>query len=124
MKYGTRHRSIGLVFCCTFFNAVGQILIKNGANSLANADLLTTILGLIRNPFLICGFGLYGVSLVFLVTALRDGELSILYPIIALGYVWVTILSVALFHESMNVYKLIGISTIVVGVAIIGRGKR
>jgi hypothetical protein len=29
---------------------------------------------------------------VLMVFALRDGELSILYPIIALTYVWVTIL--------------------------------
>ena len=28
-----------------------------------------------------------------LVLALRDGELSMLYPIIALTYVWVTLLS-------------------------------
>jgi multidrug transporter EmrE-like cation transporter len=123
-KRGARRKAISLVFCCTLFNAAGQILIKHGANSLANADLLTTILGLVRNPFLIFGFGLYGVSLIFLVTALREGELSVLYPVIALSYVWVTILSVALFHESINSFKLIGISTIVLGVVVIGRGKK
>ncbi len=34
--------------------------------------------------------------------ALRDGELSKLYPIIALTFVWVNVLSVLFFREQMN----------------------
>jgi len=37
--------------------------------------------------------------------------------------VWVTILSVVVFHESMNPYKLAGILTIVGGIAVLGRGQ-
>jgi multidrug transporter EmrE-like cation transporter len=37
--------------------------------------------------------------------------------------VWVTILSVVVFHESMNAFKLAGIATIVGGIAVLGRGK-
>ena len=37
---------------------------------------------------------MYGVSTVLLVLALRHGELSLLYPVFAMTYVWVTILSV------------------------------
>jgi drug/metabolite transporter (DMT)-like permease len=39
-----------------------------------------------------------------------------------MNYVWVTILSVVIFHESMNPYKLAGIVTIVGGIAILGKG--
>ena len=59
-----------------------------------------------------------------MVFALRDGELSILYPIIALTYVWVTILSVLFFHESLNPFKLAGVATVVAGVAVLGRGSK
>jgi uncharacterized membrane protein len=59
-----------------------------------------------------------------MVFALRDGELSILYPIIALTYVWVTILSVLFFHESMNAFKLLGVAVVVTGVTVLGRGGK
>jgi len=58
------------------------------------------------------------------VLALRDGELSLLYPVIALTYVWVTALSFLIFHETVNPYKIAGIVSIVVGVAVLGRGGR
>ncbi len=47
-----------------------------------------------------------------------------LYPIIALTYVWVTLLSYTVLHETPNMYKNIGIATIVLGVAVLGRGGR
>jgi multidrug transporter EmrE-like cation transporter len=73
---------------------------------------------------LIGGYALYGVNTLLLVLALREGELSMLYPIIALTYVWVTLLSYALLPEKPNLYKNVGIATIVVGVAVLGRGER
>ena len=57
-----------------------------------------------------------------LIFALRDGELSVIYPIIALNYVWVTILSLIFFHETMNPFKATGIAVIVLGVMVLGRG--
>ena len=44
------------------------------------------------------------------VYALRHGELSILYPLISLCYVWVTITAVLAFHETMNPLKIMGIA--------------
>jgi len=55
---------------------------------------------------------------------LRDGELSMLYPIIALTYVWVTLLSYALLPEKPNFYKNVGIATIVIGVVVLGKGRK
>ncbi len=56
--------------------------------------------------------------------ALRDGQLSVLYPIIALTYVWVTILSPMFFNDVINAYKVIGVGLIVAGVSFIGLGSR
>ena len=71
---------------------------------------------------LFLGYCLYGVFAGLLVYALRYGELSILYPVIALTYVWVSIISVVMFHESMNLMKVVGVILIVTGVAVLGRG--
>jgi multidrug transporter EmrE-like cation transporter len=70
------------------------------------------------------GLSLYGLSTLLLVLALRDGELSMLYPVIALTYVWVTLLSFLIFHDRVNPFKLLGIVTIVIGVGVLGRGQR
>jgi drug/metabolite transporter (DMT)-like permease len=59
-----------------------------------------------------------------MVLALRHGELSVLYPLISLSYVWVAILSVVVFGEAMNPFKILGIFVIMAGVAVMGMGAR
>jgi len=108
-----------LVFCCTVLGAAAQLLMKVGM-----AHFNPQPLALVTNVPLVAGYALYGINTLMLVLALRDGELSMLYPIIALTYVWVTLLSYLLLAEKSNLYKNIGIATIVIGVAVLGRGGR
>lgn len=119
-----KRRSLWLVFCCTLFGAAAQILIKSGANTFAPNPTVAEMIGRIfTNLPLFTGYAFYGISTVMLVLALRHGELSLLYPVIALTFVWVTILSIMIFHDSMNPLKLVGIAIIVSGVAVLGRGS-
>jgi uncharacterized membrane protein len=122
----TQRESIGIVFCCTFIGAAAQVFMKVGAHNLPAAGVMA-ILG---NPFIILGnialmsgLSLYGLFTLLLIFALRDGELSVIYPIIALNYVWVTFLSLIFFHETMNPFKACGITVIVLGVMVLGRGS-
>jgi multidrug transporter EmrE-like cation transporter len=116
-----RRQPIALVFCCTILGAGAQVLMKTGANHMAHPALL----GMIANLPLMSGYCLYGISTLLLVLALKDGELSLLYPVIALTYVWVTVLSFLIFHDDVNPWKLLGIVLIVGGVAVLGmRGRR
>ncbi len=117
-------RALLLVFCCTIFGAAAQVLIKTGATHIAHPSLIAAATGMVTNPWLFGGYCLYAISTVLLVVALKDGELSITYPVIALTYVWVALLSYFLMHESMGLFKVIGLSLIVVGVAIVGMAKR
>jgi len=107
------------VFACTILGAAAQILMKVGMT-----HFTPTLTGIVTNIPLVAGYMLYGVNTLMLVLALRHGELSMLYPIIALTYVWVTLLSYGVLHEQPNWYKNAGIAIIVVGVAVIGRGGR
>lgn len=126
----SRRRSIVLVAACTVFGAAAQILIKVGMARLVIPErhdwiswLAALAAAFVTNLPLFSGYALYGLNTILLVLALREGELSMLYPIIALTYVWVTLLSYALLHEAPNLYKNAGIATIVIGVAVLGRGK-
>jgi len=117
-----RRRAVFIVVACTLIGALAQVLIKLGAAHLEHTGLIATALGIFTIPTLFAGYCLYGVFTVLLVFALRDAELSILYPVIALSYVWVTLASVMVFHESMNPPKAIGLAIIVLGVGVLGRG--
>ncbi len=118
----SRQQSVGITVLCTLLGAGGQVLIKLGAVQLGAS---TSPVAMVTNPLLFSGYVLYALMTALFVVALRDEELSILYPIIALTYVWVTGLSVWLFRESFNWAKAAGVVTIVVGVSVLGRdGKR
>ena len=117
-----RRQAAWIVVSCTLLIAIAQLLIKIGANRLSHAGFLATFLGIFTVPPLFAGYCLYGVFTVLFVYALRHGEVSVLYPLIALGYVWVTILSAVVFHESMNPMKIAAIAAIVAGVSVLGWG--
>lgn len=116
-KAATPHPAL-IVFFCTLIGAVSQILIKMGAGGLTHSNPIA----MLASPPLFAGYALYGVSTVLLVVALRNAELSLLYPIIALTYVWVTGLSVVIFHEPLNLFKVLGIAAIVAGIGVLGKG--
>jgi drug/metabolite transporter (DMT)-like permease len=107
------------VFFCTLLGAVAQILIKRGS-----AHFSLNLIEDATNLPLVVGLVLYGGFCLLMVLALRKGELSMLYPIISLTYVWVTLLSYTVLGEKPNWYKNTGIAVIVIGVAVLGRGSR
>jgi drug/metabolite transporter (DMT)-like permease len=114
-----------MVFGCTIIGAVAQVFFKLGSALLPSRWDASAIPVLLGNAPLIAGLSLYGINTILMVLALRKGELSLLYPIISLTYVWVTAISVVLFNEQINLPKLAGLFLIVVGVAVLGlRGGR
>ncbi|HUK15725.1 MAG TPA: hypothetical protein VLW65_04895 [Bryobacteraceae bacterium] len=115
----SRWRAVLLVCFCTLLGAAAQILMKIGMTNFKLEPL-----ALVTNFPLIAGYALYGLFTLLLVIALREGELSLLYPIISLGYVWVTGLSYFIFHDRLNTPKSIGIASIMIGVAVLGQGGK
>jgi len=114
-----RRLSILLVCCCTVTGAAAQVLMKAGMASFA-----PNLMAIAANWKLMTGYALYGLNTLLIVLALREGELSMLYPIIALTYVWVTLLSYTLLREPPNAFKNMGIALIVTGVAVLGWGGK
>lgn len=111
--------AIGLVISATFIGAFGPILLKK-----ASANSLSKISSLATNYHLFGGVSLYAVGTVLFIPALKGGELSVLYPFVALTYVWVSFLSVKFLGEKMNKFKWLGIASIIIGVSLIGVGSQ
>lgn len=116
-RRGTAASSIALVLACSLLDGAAQIFLKWGANNVAGWRLQS----LLSNPGLLAGYGLYGVSGLLFILALRWGELSVLYPFLGATYLWVTLCSPWFFPaESISIAKVVGAALIAVGVSLIG----
>ena len=103
--------SIFLVIIATLFTAYGVYLLKK-----ATFDNQFKFRYFFRNKIILAGLGIHGISSLIFIYALRNSQLSILYPIFALNYIWVALLSWKLLDERINLYKVIGIVLIIIGI--------
>lgn len=108
-----------LVLFTTLLTSSAQLLYKFGS-----ASLSFNLLDLLRNYYLIGGIILYALGGILMIISFRGGEVSVLYPIIATSYIWVSFLSIKFLGETMNLYKWIGIIAIMAGIISIGYGSK
>jgi multidrug transporter EmrE-like cation transporter len=114
----TSHKAVFLMILCTLFTSLGQILWKLGVIRID----LSNIFSVFNLPFMM-GFVAYGVGWIFMLMSFKRGELSILYPIVATSYIWVSIFSPIIFPtDSMNLLKWVGVIVILISVSILGFG--
>lgn len=123
-------KPVYMVLGCTVFAAAAQIMMKYGAThpmppvDLHNtATILPFLMALLTNYPLVLGYVLSAGNAMLLILALRDGQLSTLYPIISLTFVWVNLLSMYLFGDHMNAWKAVGILLVITGVAVLGKAS-
>ena len=114
----TKTWAIGLILICTLVVSLGQFFLKSGANRLVFEPMK-----LVTNYMLIIGLMVYLVGAVLLVIALRGGEVSVLYPIFATSYIWVTLIAKYALHETITPWRWIGVGTIILGVIFMGFGS-
>ncbi len=108
-----------LMIACTIFTSAGQLLWKAGSLRISFSNLLTFF----NLPF-VAGCGLYVIGSLLMILALKKGELSVLYPVVATSYVWVGLLAPVFFlGDSLNPWKLTGILVILASITLLGWGS-
>lgn len=108
--------AIVLVLSACILGSFGPIMLKKAhTKSFKIRDI-------IKNYYLIVGFLFYALGTILFIPALKGGELSVLYPLVATTYIWVSLWSIKLLKERMNKNKWIGIILIIMGVVFIGLG--
>jgi drug/metabolite transporter (DMT)-like permease len=110
--------SILLVLVSAFIGSFGAVFLKLGAEYMRPG-----IKGVISNYRLGFGVALYLLSSVFFVMGVAQGELTILYPMISVGYIWTLLWAYLFFKEPFGKSKVIGLALIIVGVAFINLGN-
>ena len=107
--------AIALVVLGTLIGAGGSFLLKKGADSME-----WNVSALMKNTRLFFGLLLFVLASIVFIFALKGGEVSVLYPITALTYIWVALLSVKYLKEKMNAWKIAGTALIIMGVIVLG----
>ena len=111
--------SMAWVLLGSFIGSFGAVLLKAGAKHVNRS-----LFGVLRNWRLAAGVGAYVRSSVFCVFGLRNGELSILYPMVSLSYIWTVVWSKTFFGERLTSAKFYALALILFGVALLGMGTR
>jgi len=118
--------SLALVLAGVLLNAVAQLLLKAGTNSVgpfafAWDNALPVAARLATQPAILGGMTCYAVSLVVWIMALSRVPVSVAYPMLSIGYLINALAAWAWFGEPLGAQKLLGIGFIVLGVWLIAR---
>ncbi len=107
-----------LVLAASVVGSFGAAFLKLGSGKVGR-NLLS-----FANPQLALGVFLYLGSSVFYALGIRGGQLSILYPLVSLGYVWTMVWARIFFKERFTRQKLAGLTLILAGVTLVGMGAK
>ena len=72
------------------------------------------------NGSLVMGFLLYFIGALLMIIAFRFGSLSVLHPLLSMGYVFALLIGTIFLGESLTSHHLIGNAFIVIGALLLG----
>ena len=110
--------SIALVLVGSVIGSLGSIFLKSGANALTRNWKTVAC-----NWRLVVGVVTYLLSSVLFVKGMSNGELSVLFPMVSLGYICTLLWSHLFFQERITRAKLAGVGLILIGIVFLGFGN-
>lgn len=117
--------AFALVFASVSLSAVAQTAFKIGvgrAQTTIDTALWFKAMALVFSPMVLLGLALYGVGTVLWLFALRQLDLSLAYPFVAMSFVMVAGSGMLFLGEPIQPTRLIGLGLIVLGLLIMARG--
>lgn len=115
----TPFSSILLVFAAAFIGSFAAVFLKGGADRLHRE--LSSVW---TNWRLVAGLGLFVLSSLLYLKGLKNGELTVLYPMVSFGYIWTLLWARLFFHEPITRHKFAGLALIIAGIAILAISQR
>ena len=107
-----------LILVSALCDTVGEILLKKGASSVANAHTWASAMGLtpLASAWTWLGIIVYVLSLVTWLYVLRTVPLSIAFPLVNVVHVFVPLGASVFLHEHVSIKRWLGICLIILGV--------
>ena len=115
------HLSVILIMIlASIISAVATLLIKKSSKtfSLESFNIFKSF-DIFKNYYLIIGGILLVVVVVLTIIALRIGNISLVYPLASLAYVFATFLSWYYLEEKINALRITGIVCIILGIILV-----
>jgi len=114
------------IFGTIAFTVYGQLILKwritqYDALPLLLSEKLLFLAKLFLDPFFVSGLASAFIASLFWILAMTKFEISYAYPFMSLAFVLVFLFSVFVFKESINAYKVVGLTFIVLGIFITSR---
>lgn len=103
-----------IMILSSIFLTLGQYFFK-----LSSKTFELNIPNIITNYNLFFALCACGIGAILLIVALKFGDLSVIYPLVSITYIFVIIMSYFAFNEIINTYKIVAIAFIVTGVIFI-----
>lgn len=107
-----------MAFATACSMACGQVLFKIGSKSLSGNGIVNSVFEFITNPFLIFAIFLYASTIIAWIYVLRVLPLSVAYPITALSYLIVPLISYFILNEQITIRIVMGSVLIILGVVV------
>ncbi len=101
-----------LALLSTLFGASSSIIIKKSLQKGIQNSWKAKIT-------LLAGLGIMGIGVLMVFIALKFGEVSIIYPVTAITFVWTTLFGKKYLQETITTTKIIGVAIIIIGVALL-----
>jgi drug/metabolite transporter (DMT)-like permease len=109
-----------LILVSSFIGSFGAVFLKLGAEHMKGG-----LARLLSNYWLAVGIVLYLLSSVFYMMGVGQpgAQLTVLYPMVSLGYIWAMVWARLFFGERFTLAKMSGLLMIIFGVALINFGN-
>ncbi|MDP4143925.1 MAG: EamA family transporter [Bacillota bacterium] len=98
-------KAIIFVVTAALMTSLGQMFWKLSKNTLA---------------FLFIGFMLYGAGSLLFIIALKNAELSVVQPMMSVGYIFALVIGIIILNENVTYGQILAVFFIIIGVSFIG----
>lgn len=101
-----------------------QVALRAGMAAHGESTGLALAAAAAATPWVWVGIACYALSTVSWLIILSRIDLAVAYPLGSLSYVFVTLLSVFVLHETVAPLRWVGIAVILGGILVVARGER
>jgi drug/metabolite transporter (DMT)-like permease len=107
---------IFLTLLAALVSSFAQLMFKR---SVTKIDSLKHLIGLLKNKGILLGLAGYFAGFLIYITALSGGALSIVYPVFASSFIFVTIISAVTLKEKITLIRAAGVLLVFIGITIV-----
>ena len=112
----TIYEVIFLTLLAALVSSFAQLMFKR---SVKKIDSFFQLVSLLRNRGILVGLFCYLIGFLLYITALSHGELSIVFPVFASSFIFVTIISAVTLKEKITLMRAAGVLMIFIGITIV-----